>query len=216
MEKVETSLFDGVTDEEYARMTECFKTTLKTHRKGEEVAMPPGRVGVVHRGRISLMKTDESGVRTIFEQLGEGGVFGSMLGIAGGDTGFFLIAEEDCDVLYVDYDHIMKRCPNACTYHSTIVRNLVRLMAEKTQALSEHLEVLSHRTTREKLLAYFRLLAAKTHSQYFTLPFSQTNLADYLCVDRSAMLRELAGMHRDGLVEVDRRNIKLNLHKAQG
>ncbi len=214
MEKVASALFDGITDEEYARMTECFKTTLKNHRKGEEVAMPQGRVGVVHRGRISVMKTDEDGARTIFEQLGEGGVFGAMLSVAGSDAGLFLVAEEDCSVLYVDYDHIMKRCPNACAYHSTIVRNLVRLMAEKTQALSEHLEILSRRSTREKLLAYFRLLAAKHRSQYFTLPFSQTNLADYLCVDRSAMLRELAGMHRDGLVEIDRRNVKLNLHKA--
>ena len=214
MDKVESSLFDGITDEEYARMTECFKTTLKTHRKGEEVAMPQGRVGVVHRGRISVMKTDVNGVRTIFEQLGEGGVFGAMLSIAGADTNFFLVAEEDCGVLYVDYDHIMKRCPKACAYHSTIVRNLVRLMAEKTQALSEHLEILSHRTTREKLLAYFRMLAAKSRSSYFTLPFSQTNLADYICVDRSAMLRELANMRREGLVEIDRRNVKLNLHKA--
>lgn len=210
METISTSLFDGVTQEEYARMTECFKTTLKSHRKGEEVAMPSNRVGVVHRGKISVMKTDESGVRTIFEQLGEGGVFGAMLGIADADANFFLVAEEDCEVLYVDYDHIMKRCPNACAYHSTIVRNLVRLMAEKTQALSEHLEILSRRTTRDKLLAYFRLLAAKNRSPYFTLPFSQTSLADYICVDRSAMLRELAAMRREGIVEIDRRNIKLN------
>ncbi len=210
MDTISTSLFDGVTQEEYARMTECFKTTLKSHRKGEEVAMPSNRVGVVHRGKISVMKTDESGVRTIFEQLSEGGVFGAMLGIADADANFFLVAEEDCEVLYVDYDHIMKRCPNACTYHSTIVRNLVRLMAEKTQALSEHLEILSRRTTRDKLLAYFRLLAAKNRSPYFTLPFSQTSLADYICVDRSAMLRELAAMRREGIVEIDRRNIKLN------
>lgn len=214
MEKVESTLFEGLTDDEYARMTECFKTTLKAHRKGEEVAIPQGRVGVVHRGRISVMKTDEDGVRTIFEQLASGGVFGAMLGIAAADAGFFLVAEEDCEVLYVDYDHIMKRCPKACAYHSTIVRNLVRLMADKTQALSEHLEILSHRTTRDKLMAYFRMLAAKSRNPYFTLPFSQTNLADYLCVDRSAMLRELANMRREGLVEIDRRNVKLNLQKT--
>ena len=155
MEKVESTLFEGLTDDEYARMTECFKTTLRAHRKGEEVAIPQGRVGVVHRGRISVMKTDEDGVRTIFEQLASGGVFGAMLGIAAADAGFFLVAEEDCEVLYVDYDHIMKRCPKACAYHSTIVRNLVRLMADKTQALSEHLEILSHRTTRDKAHGVF-------------------------------------------------------------
>ena len=65
MEKVESTLFEGLTDDEYARMTECFKTTLRAHRKGEEVAIPQGRVGVVHRGRISVMRTDADGGFTV-------------------------------------------------------------------------------------------------------------------------------------------------------
>ena len=35
----------------------------------------------------------------------------------------------------------------------------------------------------------------------FTLPFSLTDLADYLNVDRSAMMRELKLLKEDGLVE---------------
>lgn len=209
MEEVTTSLFDGVTKEEYAAMMTCFKTSVKTYRKGEEVPMPAGRVGVVQRGRLSLVKTDINGVRTLFEQLGKGGVFGDALGFHWADASFFLLAEEDCDVLYIDYEHIVKRCPKACTHHSTVVSNLVRLMSEKTQALSEHLEILSRRTTREKLLAYFTMTAAKCKSSYFTLPFSQTSLADYICVDRSAMVRELKHMTEEGLIEIERRNVKL-------
>lgn len=209
MEQVTTSLFDGVTKDEYAAMTACFKATVRTYRKGEEVPLPAGRVGVVQRGKISVMRTDADGVRTIFEQLGKGGVFGDAIGPARADGGYFLLADEDCDVLMIDYEHIIKRCPNACTHHSTVVANLVKLMSEKTQALSEHLEILSRRTTREKLTAYFSLLAAKNKSPYFTLPFSQTSLADYICVDRSAMARELKRMSDEGLIEVDKRNIKL-------
>ena len=209
MESVATSLFDGVSPSEYAAMKTCFKAQVKTHRKGEEVPMPAARVGVVQRGALSLIKTDIDGTRTIFEQLGKGGVFGDMLGYAWADASFFLIADEDSDVLYIDYEHIVKRCPNACTHHSTVVANLVRLMSEKTQALSEHLEILTRRTTREKLLAYFSLLAAKNRSSYFTLPFSQTRLADYICVDRSAMARELRRLADEGVLEVDRRNVKL-------
>lgn len=103
----------------------------------------------------------------------------------------------------------MKRCPKACAHHSTVVSNLVKLMSEKTQALSEHLEILSRRTTREKLTAYFSMLAAKNKSLYFTLPFSQTSLADYICVDRSAMVRELKRMSDEGMIEIERRNVKL-------
>ena len=94
-----------------------------------------------------------------------------------------------------------------------VVSNLLKLMSEKTQALSEHLEVLSRRTTREKLLAYFSLLSAKNRSAYFTLPFSQTSLADYICVDRSAMMRELRRMSDEGLLEIDRRNVKLTTRR---
>lgn len=215
MEGATTSLFDGVSKEEYEAMMTCFKTTVRAYRKGEEIPVPRGRVGVVQRGRISLMKTDTDGVRTIFEQLRAGGVFGDALGFMRADAGFFLIAEEESDVLYIDYEHIVKRCPKACAHHSTVVANLVQLMSEKTQALSEHLEILSRRTTREKLTAYFSMLAAKKKSPYITLPFSQTSLADYICVDRSAMARELKRMCDEGLIELDKRNVKL-LSPARG
>ena len=204
-----TSLFDGVSDAEYAAMMVCFKTVIKKYRKGEEIPMPHARLGIVENGHISLMKTDINGVRTIFEQLGTGGVFGDVLGFAWADGSFFLVAEEDSDVLYIDYEHIIKRCANACAHHSAVVSNLVKLMSEKTQALSEHLEILSRRTTREKLLAYFAMLAAKNKSLYFTIPFSQTSLADYICVDRSAMVRELRRMSEEGLIDIERRNVKL-------
>ena len=205
---VVTSLFDGVSQQEYAAMMTCFKATVKPYRKGEEVPMPQGRVGVVQSGKISLIKIDANGGRTIFEQLREGGVFGDALGFARADASLYLLADEDCSVLYIDYEHIVKRCPNACTHHCTVVANHVKLMSEKTQALSEHLEILSRRTIREKLLAYFSMQAAKNRSAYFTLPFSQTSLADYVCVDRSAMVRELRRMHEEGLVEIERRNVK--------
>ena len=155
------------------------------------------------------MKTDLNGVRTIFEQLRPGGVFGDVLAFSGTDASFFIVCDEDCEILFIDYEHIVKRCEKACTHHSVVVQNLVKLMSEKTQALSEHLEILSRRTIREKLLAYFVTAATKNKNYYFTLPFSQTSLADYICVDRSAMVRELKKMSRDGIIEMDKRNVKL-------
>ena len=171
MAQVTTSLFDGVTKDEYAAMKECFKATVKTYKKGEEVPMPEGRVGVVQRGKISVLRTDADGVRTIFEQLGKGGVFGTPIGYARAEAGYFLLAEEDCNVLMIDYEHIVKRCPKACTHHSTVVANLVRLMSEMTQALSEHLEILSRRTTREKLTAYFPCWRQRTRAPTLPSPF---------------------------------------------
>ena len=207
--EVTTSLFDGVTKEEYDAMMVCFKAVVKTYKKGEEITVGHNRVGVVQKGKASLLKTDLNGVHTIFEQLRPGGVFGDVLAFSGTDASFFIVCDEDCEILFIDYEHIVKRCEKACTHHSVVVQNLVKLMSEKTQALSEHLEILSRRTIREKLLAYFVTAATKNKNYYFTLPFSQTSLADYICVDRSAMVRELKKMSRDGIIEMDKRNVKL-------
>ena len=209
--EVTTSLFDGVTDEEYAAMKICFKAVVKTYKKNEEISIAKDRVGVVQKGEASLLKTDLNGIRTIFEQLKPGGVFGNMLAFSGPDADFFIVCDEDCEILFIDYEHIVKRCPNACAHHSVVVQNLGKLMSEKTQALSEHLEILSRRSIREKLLAYFIMLATKNKNFYFTLPFSQTRLADYICVDRSAMLRELKKMSVEGIIDIDKRNVKLCL-----
>lgn len=207
--EVTTSLFDGVSKEEYHAMMTCFKTVIKTYKKGEEITVGKDRVGVVQKGKASLFKTDLNGVRTIFEQLRPGSVFGDVLAFAGSDASFFIQCEETTKIMFIDYEHIIKRCPNACKHHSVVVQNLVKLMSEKTQALSEHLEILSRRSIREKLMAYFTLLSIKHKSAYFTLPFSQTSLADYICVDRSAMVRELKKMANDNLIEIDKRNVKL-------
>lgn len=211
--EVATSLFDGVSKEEYKAMMICFKTVIKTYKKGEEITVGQNRVGIVQKGKASLLKNDLNGIRTIFEQLRPGSVFGDVLAFASPDTSFFILCEETTKIMFIDYEHIIKRCPNACTHHSVVVQNLVKLMSEKTQALSEHLEILSQRSIRDKLMAYFTLLSVKNKSAYFTLPFSQTSLADYICVDRSAMVRELKKMTNDNLIEIDKRNVKLCTHK---
>ena len=81
-----------------------------------------------------------------------------------------------------------------------MVQNMVRLMADKAQALSRRVDVLSRRSIREKLLCYFRQLSQQAESRTFTLPFSLSTLADYIATDRSAMMRELKRLREEGSV----------------
>ena len=82
-------------------------------------------------------------------------------------------------------------------------------MSKKTNTLSARVNVLSQRTIREKLINYFYQLSAAAGSKDLLLPYSMTTLADYLCVDRSAMTRELKNMKKDGLISGDGKNIQL-------
>jgi predicted transcriptional regulator len=52
-------------------------------------------------------------------------------------------------------------------------------------------------------------LSSKNLSKTFTIPFSLTDLADYLSVDRSAMMREISHLKEEGFIEKKGKQFKL-------
>ena len=70
-------------------------------------------------------------------------------------------------------------------------------------------ELLTKRSIRDKLLGYFTLLSTRHFTKSFTLPFSLTDLADYLSIDRSAMMRELKLLKDDGFIDKNGNRITL-------
>ena len=207
-------LFRNITYEEYRRMLTCFQAVQKSYLTEELVydfsASRADAIGIVERGSVSLIRIDEEGVSTVLEEMGPGGVFGRDLAFAGsaGDS-LEVVARTPCDILFIDYPHLFRRCENACTHHSILVQNMLGLLSNKAQALSERVDVLSRRSIREKLLCYFRQLAEKSGGDTFILPFSFSVLADYIATDRSAMMRELRHLKEQGIVCTDGRQIRL-------
>ena len=207
-------LFQDISYEEYRSLLTCFQAVQKSFRSDDliyDFSSPKNdAVGIVERGCAALIRIDEEGVATVMEELGPGGVFGRTLAFAGssGDS-LQVVCRTPCDVLFIDYPHILKRCEHACNRHSVLVQNMLRLMSGKAQALSERVDVLSRRSIREKLLCYFRQLAESSGKNTFTLPFSLSTLADYIATDRSAMMRELKRLREEGVVSSDGRKFTL-------
>ena len=132
-------LFQDIRYEEYLRMLDCFHAVQKSFRPDEVIydfSDPASNaVGVVERGEASLIRIDEDGVATVLEELGPGGVFGRSLAFSGsGRDSLEVICRTACDVVFIDYPHILKRCERACTHHSLLVQNMLRLISDKAQA----------------------------------------------------------------------------------
>ncbi|MBR6738954.1 MAG: Crp/Fnr family transcriptional regulator [Oscillospiraceae bacterium] len=213
MEMVRSQLFDGITQQECERMFVCFGAREKSYEQGDVICEFVGGskvVGVLLSGSADLIRLDVDGDRVILETMEEGGVFGEVFAFSGsnGDS-TFIECRSDCRVMYLDYDQITKRCENACHHHSALVQNLFRLLSTKTLRLSERVEVLSRRSIREKLLCYFHQQQIKERSNKFTLPFSLSALADYISVDRSAMMREMKKLKEEGRIRTENRRITL-------
>ena len=213
-ELAKSPLFQDISYEDYRSLLTCFQAVQKSFRTDDLIydfsAPNNDAVGIVERGGAALIRIDEEGVSTVMEELGPGGVFGRTLAFAGssGDS-MEVVCRTPCDVLFIDYPHMLKRCEHACGHHSVLVQNMLRLMNDKAQALSQRVDVLSRRSIREKLLCYFRQLSKKAGSNTFVLPFSLSTLADYIATDRSAMMRELKRLREEGVICSDGRKFTL-------
>lgn len=207
-------LFENISYEEYQRMLTCFQAVHKSYRPDEVIydfgESGQNAVGIIEKGQAELIRIDEDGIATVLEELGVGGVFGKNLAFAGaGGDSLEVVSRGGCEVLFIDYPYILKRCENACAHHSLMVQNMLMLMSDKAQALSERVDVLSRRSIREKLLCYFRQMSGKAGGGSFLMPFSLSTLADYIATDRSAMMRELKRLREEGVVRSEGRRFTL-------
>ena len=205
-------IFQDISEDSVRRMIDCFRMRQVRYAPGATVCEYDGagvEVGVVTGGSARLVRIDVEGSRTILERLDRGSIFGEPLGFASaqGDS-IRVVCEESCQVLYINYAHIMQQCENACRHHSQLVHNMFSLAAGQIRRLSRRVEVLSRRSIREKLLCYFAAQAA-CGGGCFTLPFTLSALADYISADRSAMMRELRKLRQEGLVAIEGRQVRL-------
>lgn len=205
-------LFYGVNQSEIDRMLCCFQTQKLRFEKGETLMTYHStleKVGILLSGKAHLYCIDYDGTYTLLERLEKSDLFGELFTLPLTNLEYIVEADSTCEVLFIPYSSIIKRCENACHHHTQIVDNLFHMATRKSQALSLRISLLSTKTTRQKLLNYFLWVSSRTGSPSFRLDMSLTDLADYLCVDRSSMMREMRALKDDGILESKGRQITL-------
>ena len=117
-------------------------------------------------------------------------------------------AAEESLILLLDCQRILTACSHACAFHSRMIYNLLKIMADKNLMLQRRAEVLSCRTTREKLMAYLNMQAKQKGSSFF-IPFDRQELADYLEVDRSGLSAEIGKLKKEGVLDARKNHFTL-------
>ena len=160
-------------------------------------------------GSADLIRYNLSGNKTIVEHFTAQDIFGEIFYMVTMNNELSVVAREDCEVLFFHYDDIYRKCNNRCKFHDILAANLPELILNKITDLNLRIELLTKRTIREKILFYFNSLSSMNFSKTFSMPFSLTDLADYLSVDRSAMMREMKYLKEEGFISKNKNKITL-------
>lgn len=206
------TLFTDILPEEQERMRVCFHAREVIFRSGEtimEYSDSMKKIGLILYGRAVLYCCDAEGNEYMIDELNKDAVFGEPFLLPTDSQHYYVCASEETKVMFIDYEHVIKRCEQACHHHSQMVSNLLQLIAIQSRQQTERIYLLSRSSTRRKLLTYLNTLSAEKHSRDFRLPMSYTALAQYLSVDRSAMARELKNLEKENIIKKDGRKIRL-------
>ena len=208
-----SSLFAGIGEENLQKLFACLAPKERKIKKGTFVFGAGDDIRYVYlilSGSMHIIDEDFWGNSSIVETMerntlfGEAYVFSSMQSYL-----VSVVAAEDSVILEMNPISLFETCATCCEYHTQLVRNTLYIVSEKIVRLTEKLGHVTRRTIREKLMSYLTKCAKQEKGAAFDIPYSRQQLADYLCVDRSALSHELSRMQRQGLIRYRKSHFEL-------
>lgn len=206
-------LFCGIKPEDLEVLLSCLGAKHKSYCKKETIFAEGDKaqyIGIVLCGSVQIERTDYDGNRSIVANVGPSQLFGESFACCGEiSLPVDVTAAEVCEVLLIDCSKIIHSCANACSFHSRMIFNLLKIMALKNIFLNQKAEIAAKRSTREKLMTYLMLEARKNNSSVFTIPYDRQQLADYLNVDRSGLSVQIGRLCKEGIIKARKNRFEL-------
>jgi len=205
-------LFEGIETAELETMLECLGAETREVAKDEIILLTGDRpkfVGVVLTGQLHIVSEDYDGNRSLLAVATSGEVFAEALCCAGVlESPVTVIAGTDSTVMLLGFSRLLHTCPNSCAHHTKLIANTLGLIANKNLYMQNRMEIVSLKSIRAKVIRYLESFIPRQGCS-ISIPLNREEMADFLCVDRSALSHELMKMKKDGLIDYRQNRFEL-------
>ncbi|BFT66084.1 Crp/Fnr family transcriptional regulator [Parvimonas parva] len=161
--------------------------------------------GIIAEGKIAISNFDHFGNRNILNVFEKGETFAEALVALEINIPHEVISLTNSSILWIEYKSLSKS-----NQYSKILNNLLNIIATKNLILNKKLQILSKRTTREKILEYLsnqkKILSPDNKIE---INLNRNEMADYLALDRSNLSRELSKLKKEGIIDFEKNKFKL-------
>ncbi len=201
-------LFSGIAEDDFSAILSYLAAFSKGYERDELVILAGERVerlGIVVAGQVQVVKEDVLGNRSIITEILPGEVFAEAIVCASQNfSPVTVVASCKSEVVFLELRLLLSGKEDLPAFCACLIGNLLRVVANKNIELNRKIGYLSLRTTREKLLAYLQAQCDSQQKNPFRVGFSRNELAEYLCVERSAMSRELGRLRTEGIIDFEK------------
>lgn len=204
----QSPVFRGISSEQLLQLLSQVHFQFKNYSKNELIVMGGeicDRLLIVQQGSVKAEMTDYSGKTIKIEDLVAPQPLASAF-LFGNHNRFpvTVLANTDVEIVSIPKPEFVK----LLQLNSLILNNYLNTISTRAQFLSQRLKFLSFKTIRQKI-AHFLLEKAGDRLQTVEISQSQGQLAEMFGVTRPSLARALGEMSSEGLIETDRRSIKI-------
>ena len=203
--------FENLSKLQISKLYDLLGVHIYKFKKNQEV-LPTIKseniIAIILDGYAQIVNIEYNGNEIIMEDLHKNSIFGTNISSTNSDS-CQIIAKQNTQVLVIDYNKLMNSENLKHKYFNIFFMNIFDIINSKFKDTNERIKILEKKQIRDKLLEYFEIENKKSRLNFFYLPFSFRDLADYLAVNRSAMFRELKHMKDEKFIEIYDRKITL-------
>ena len=201
-------IFNGLTADDLKDLLTNIHCDIQSFAKGEILAMqdePCNRLIILIDGYVKAEMADASAKVVKVEDIYSPNPL-AVLFLFGKNNRFpvQVTAQENVSALVIPKPSILKMLQ----HNEQVLLNFLNISAMYASMLSKKLHFMSFRTIRQKLAMYFIELT-KPDKAVAELDRTQLALSEYFGVSRPSLARELANMQDDGLIEINKKHVKI-------
>lgn len=204
-------MFKGFEGQELEKALEMLDAVFCEYKKGELLHSAYSEMkafGMVLSGVVQACMDDVEGNRVIMAEVTAGNTFGESLCFLGiQDSPVYVYASDQAEVVWISLKKIEEF--QSDEFASKLRRRFTAMLATRTLAMNNRIQVLSGISIRDKLLTYFGQMSRAAGALTFQVPINREDMATYMGVNRSALSRELAKMKKEGLIDYYRNTFRL-------
>jgi CRP-like cAMP-binding protein len=207
------ALFRDIDQVDLTSLLGCIGARIEKYTKNTFVILDKDSVScacLILEGIVAIIKEDEQGHQSLITYLREGDIFGETFALSWDNTSSVSYKTmTKCTVMQLSVAKILNVCSSNCPFHRRLISNMFDCITRKNAVLMRKVDVISRNTIRERVLTYLgeeleieNNAAGTPDNRKIYIPLNKTEMAQYLCVNRSSLVRELSAMRQEGLIEV--------------
>ncbi len=208
-----SSVFKNFSESEILTILGCIDAQKNSFTKNESVFNPDDNVnkfGLLLSGKLIIQKVDIDGNLNIISKITEGDLFAEAFVYANvPKMSVQVICLEKSEVLFIDKNKIINLIDKDIELYKKFNENMLTLLARKLIYLNKKVDVITKQSIREKVLTYLNTFYTVSNNKFIEIPYNREQLADFLCVNRTALSRELSNMKNDGIIDYYKNTFKL-------